>query len=85
IHCGETRSADIVLIPYLPLAPSPSRPMDRGVAGIQGTETELPDDEESAAHLLGDRIAWLYGIEGALPAPRWSQVGAHIEEAKRRT
>lgn len=85
IHGGETRSADIVLIPYLPLDPSPSRPMDRGVAGIQGTETELPDDEEPAAHLLGDRIAWLYGIEGALPAPRWSQVGAHIEEAKRRT
>lgn len=84
VYGGQTRRADIVLIPYLHLDPSQSRPADRGLAGIQGTETELPDDQEQAAHILGDRIAWLYSMEGALPAPRWTQVGAQIAEAKRR-
>ncbi|WP_139809251.1 hypothetical protein [Mycobacterium avium] len=72
---------DVVLMPFTHLDPSPSRPEDRGVIGIAGTHTELPDDEIEAAHLLADRIEWLYSIEGALPAPRWSRVGLQIAEA----
>ncbi|EUA17245.1 hypothetical protein I552_0446 [Mycobacterium xenopi 3993] len=73
--------ADVVLMPFTHLDPSPSRPEDRGVIGIAGTPTELPDDEIEAAHLLADRIEWLHSIEGALPAPRWSRVGVQIAEA----
>ncbi len=84
VYGGESRKADIVLMPYLFLDPSTARPLDRGLAGIQGTSTELPDDEVDAMHLLGDRIAWLYSIEGILPAPRWTMVGAQLLEIKTR-
>lgn len=84
VYGGETRKADIILMPYLMLDPSTSRPDDRGLAGIQGSDTELPDDETAAAHLLGDRIAWLYSMEGTLPASRWTMVGAQLLEAKTR-
>ncbi|MUL61006.1 hypothetical protein B5P44_00200 [Mycobacterium sp. CBMA 213] len=82
VYGGQTRTADLVMLPYLGLDPSSSRPKDRGVAGIQGTATEYPDDPDEAAHVLGDRIAWLNSIEGAVPASRWSQVGAHLAKAK---
>lgn len=84
IYGGDSRNAEIILIPFLMLNPSSARPMDRGVAGIQETASELPDDETEAAHLLGDRIAWLYGMEGTLPASRWSMVGAQLANAKLR-
>lgn len=85
VYGGESRAADIILMPYLMLDPSTARPMDRGIAGVEGTETELPDDEAAAAHLLGDRIAWLHSIEGTLPASRWPMVGAQLAVAKMRT
>ena len=84
VYGGESRTAEVILMPYLVLNPSSARPMDRGVAGIQETASELPDDEAEAAHLLGDRIAWLYGLEGALPAARWPLVGAQLANAKLR-
>lgn len=75
------RAIDVVLMPATGIDPSSARPDDRGVLGIAGTPTLLPDDEVEAAHLLGDRIEWLYGLEGAVPGPRWSRVGVHIAEA----
>lgn len=81
---GESRKADIILMPFLSLDPSTARPLDRGMAGIQGTASELPDDEDDALHLLGDRITWLYGIEGIVPASRWTLVGAQLLEVKNR-
>ncbi len=76
------RKVDVVLMPYTHSEPSKSRPDDRGVLGIVGTPTILPADEAEAAHLLGDRIAWLYGLEGALPGPRWSRVGGKIARVR---
>ncbi|MEB3071972.1 hypothetical protein [[Mycobacterium] vasticus] len=73
----EDRTATVILLPFLALDPSPSRPEDRGLAGIEGTDTELPDDEIAAAHLLADRLYWLTTMD-AMPAPRWSQVGAQL-------
>jgi hypothetical protein len=84
VYGGETREADIILMPFLSLDPSTARPLDRGMAGIQGTDSELPDDEDEALHLLADRIAWLYSIEGLLPASRWTLVGAQLLEVKTR-
>lgn len=81
---GDTRKADIILMPFLSLDPSTARPLDRGMAGIQGTASELPDDEDDALHLLGDRIAWLYGIEGIVPQSRWTLVGAQLLDIKNR-
>ena len=40
---GQDRTVHLVLLPFLPLEPSRSRPGDMGVAGIEGTPTELPD------------------------------------------
>ncbi|AYE99626.1 hypothetical protein C0J29_32240 (plasmid) [Mycobacterium paragordonae] len=72
------RTVDVVLMPATHLDPSGSRPADRGVIGIVDTSTILPEEEAEAAHLLADRIAWLYGMEGVLPAPRWALVGGTI-------
>lgn len=72
------RTVDVVLMPATNLDPSKARPADRGVLGIVDTDTILPSDETDAAHLLADRITWLYGLEGALPGPRWARVGASI-------
>jgi len=79
---GQSRKADVILMPFLFLDASANRPMDRGMAGKEQGDTELPDDEDDAIHLLGDRIAWLYSIEGLLPAPRWTMVGAQLLDAK---
>ena len=72
------RTLDVILMPATHLDPSTSRPDDRGILGIVDTETILPADEIEATHLLADRITWLHGLEGALPGPRWSRVGASI-------
>lgn len=78
------RKVDVILMPYTHSDPSKSRPADRGVLGIVDTPTILPADEAEAAHLLGDRIAWLYSLDGALPGPRWARVGAAIATARMR-
>lgn len=78
----DDRKIDVVVMPYTHSDPSRSRPDDRGVLGIMGTSTILPADETEAAHLLADRIAWLYGLDGTLPGPRWSRVGARIARAR---
>ena len=82
---GQDRTIHLVLLPFLALEPSRSRPGDMGVAGIEGTETELPDNEFAAAEVLGGRIAWLSGIaDGVAPSARWSTVGASVLDAIRR-
>lgn len=78
----DDRKLDVIIMPYTHSDPSRSRPDDRGVLGIMGTSTILPADETEAAHLLGDRIAWLYSLDGTLPGPRWSRVGARIARAR---
>ncbi|GAY15789.1 hypothetical protein [Mycobacterium sp. shizuoka-1] len=78
---GSDRTIEVILMPATSLQPSAARPSDRGIIGIEGTDTLLPDDEVDAAHLLGDRIAWLHEIDEALPAPRWTRVGVHIAES----
>lgn len=71
------REAELMLLPFVHVDPSKSRPDDRGLAGIEGTDTFLPADEYDMAHTLGDRAAWQFNkLEEAMPAPRWSQVGA---------
>lgn len=71
------REAELMLLPFVHVDPSKSRPDDRGLAGIEGTDTFLPADEYDMAHTLGDRMAWQFNkLEEAMPAPRWSQVGA---------
>lgn len=85
--CGFPRAEDpdkvleveVILMPAAHLDPSESRPDDRGILGIID-KTLLPDDEIEAAHLLADRLQWLYGIENVLPAPRWTQVGVQLAE-----
>lgn len=78
---GTARTVDVVLMPATALQPSVSRPNDRGIVGIEGTPTLLPDDESQAVHLLGDRIAWLHDLGETLPEPRWSRVGVRIAES----
>jgi hypothetical protein len=78
---GAARTADVVLMPFAMLDPSTSRPGDRGVIGIDGTDTMLPDEEIPAVQLLADRIGWLHTLEGAQPGPRWARVGAQIAES----
>lgn len=84
-HDGTKRKAQIVLIPLLYLDPPPQRPGDMGVAGVEGTTTELPEDESEAVKILADRIAWLAGVgdAGLVPASRWATVGAHLLDRKR--
>lgn len=82
---GAGRSAQLVFIPWLPLDPSDARPGDLGVAGIENTETELPEDEEQAVQILAERIAWLCTLgDGVVPGSRWSTVGAAFADVKRR-
>jgi hypothetical protein len=82
---GERRTAHVVLIPMLYLDPPAQRPCDMGVAGWEGTATELPEDEIAAVKLLADRIAWLAGLaDGVAPASRWATVGAQLLDAVRR-
>lgn len=82
---GAGRSAQLVFIPWLPLDPSDARPGDLGVAGIENTETELPEDEEQAVQILADRISWLCTLgDGVVPGSRWSTVGAAFADVKRR-
>lgn len=86
-HDGNNRKAQIVLAPLLYLDPPPQRPGDMGVAGVEGTPTELPEDESEAVKILADRIAWLAGIgdAGLVPASRWATVGAQLLDRKRQS
>lgn len=86
-HDGTKRKAQIVLAPLLYLDPPPQRPGDMGVAGIEGTPTELPEEETEAVRILADRIAWLAGIgdAGLVPASRWATVGAQLLDRKRQS
>ncbi|QFS94675.1 hypothetical protein FIV07_28270 (plasmid) [Mycobacterium sp. THAF192] len=62
---AEGRKVQLVLMPFLWLDAAPQRPKDMGIAGTQGTDSQLPDDEVdeiAAASELGRRIAWLAGI-----------------------
>lgn len=83
-QAAAARSASLIFIPWLPLDTSDARPGDLGVAGIEGTKTELPEDEDQAAPILAERIAWLCGMgEGVVPGSRWSTVGAAYADVKR--
>ena len=55
-------------------------PGDMGLAGWEGTDTELPDDEVAAVKVLADRMTWLAGLgdSGVVPAGSWATVGAQI-------
>lgn len=91
---GEARRVHLVLLPFLWTDPSGSRPKDLGMAGMDGAETELPDDEFAAAKELGQRIAWLaeladtapkyIGEAPLLPARRPGSVGAALLDKVRR-
>ncbi|MCV7026606.1 hypothetical protein H7I77_25185 [Mycolicibacterium novocastrense] len=79
------RSVQLVFVPWLPLDPSEARSKDMGVAGIEDTETELPEDEDQAVPILAERIAWVASLgEGLAPASRWSTVGAAFADVVRR-
>lgn len=75
---GAARSAEVLLLPFVHLDPSKSRPNDRGIAGIVGKDTYLSADELKMAHTAGRRIGWLWKFQGVTPGPRWSTVGATI-------
>lgn len=82
---GQARNAHVVLIPLLYTDPPAQRPGDMGVAGWEGTATELPEDETASVRLLAQRMVWLSGIaEGVAPASRWATVGAQVLDAVRR-
>lgn len=72
------REVELMLLPFVHVDPSKSRPDDRGLAGIEGTDTFLPADEYDMAHVLGDRMSWLFNLEQVMPAARWAQVGAQL-------
>lgn len=77
---GAIREVELVLMPFLGTQPSRQRPNDRGLAGIKGKDSYLPDDEVAAVHKLAERMVWLYSLaaEGVMAAPRWAEVGAQI-------
>jgi hypothetical protein len=82
---GERARLHLVLVPFMMLDPSPSRPDDMGIARIETDASELPDDETAAAHLLSARMAWLASLgDGLLPAPRWATVGVRLFDAVRK-
>jgi hypothetical protein len=82
---AATRSVQLVFVPWLPMDPSDARSKDMGVAGIEDTDTELPEDEDQAVPILAERIAWLASLgEGVAPASRWSTVGAAFADVVRR-
>lgn len=86
-HDGTKRKAQIVLIPLMYLDQPQQRPGDMGIAGIEGTPTELPEDELEAVKIVADRIAWLasVGDAGLAPASRWATVGAQLLDRKRQS
>lgn len=85
---GDSRRVHLVLLPFLWLDAAEQRPKDLGIAGVRGTDSMLPDDEEdedAAAAALGERIAWVAELgEGVMPAARPATVGAALLDAVRR-
>ncbi|SIJ24853.1 Uncharacterised protein [Mycobacteroides abscessus subsp. abscessus] len=77
VEGNKAREAEIVLMPLMHLDPSKARPADRGILGIEGTKTFVPEDETDIVKLVGDRVTWLFAGDEAMPSYRWSQVGAH--------
>lgn len=77
VEGNKAREAEIVLMPLMHLDPSKARPADRGILGIEGTKTFVPEDETAIVKLVGDRVTWLFAGDEAMPSYRWSQVGAH--------
>lgn len=77
---GSIREVELVLMPFLGTQPSRQRPNDRGLAGIKGRDSYLPDDEVAAAHKLAERMVWQYSLasEGVMAAPRWADPAAQI-------
>lgn len=77
---GGDREVELVLMPLLGAEASTQRPNDRGLAGIKGKPSYLPDDELDAAHTLADRMHWLYhqGDSGTMAGPRWSDPAVQI-------
>ncbi|KAA1250329.1 hypothetical protein F0Q45_10345 [Mycobacterium simiae] len=86
-HDGQKRKAQLVLVPLMYLDQPPQHPGDMGVAGVEGTSTELPEDESEAVKILADRISWLAGVgdAGLVPASRWATVGAQLLDRKRQS
>lgn len=80
---GPFREIDVVLIPYMDQDPSAARPGDRGLLGIEGTDTFVfnAESEHELVHKVADRMIWLHTLEGAMPSYRWTQVGAQIAES----
>lgn len=90
---GEARRVHLVVLPFLWLDPASQRPNDEGMAGTRGTVSELPDDEDAAVAVLGQRIAWLAALADKsekdpkdpplLPAVRPATVGAALLDVVR--
>jgi hypothetical protein len=77
---GAKRSVYLVVIDQMWTDQPEQRPGDMGLAGWEGTDTELPDDEVAAVKVLADRMTWLAGLgdSGVVPAGSWATVGAQI-------
>ncbi|SIH20162.1 Uncharacterised protein [Mycobacteroides abscessus subsp. abscessus] len=77
---GGDREVELVLMPLLGAEASTQRPNDRGLAGIKGKPSYLPNDELAAAHTLADRMYWLYhqGDSGTMAGPRWTDPAVQI-------
>lgn len=93
----EARRVHLVLLPFRWLDPASQRPNDEGMAGTRGAASELPDDEDNedaAAAVLGERIAWLAALADKtdshrrelplVPAARPATVGAALLDAVRK-
>ncbi|WP_457181316.1 hypothetical protein [Mycobacteroides abscessus] len=80
---GAVREVDVVLIPFMDQDPSAARPGDRGLLGIEGTETFVfnAKNEHEMVHKIADNIIWVHTHENAMPSYRWTQVGAQIAAA----
>lgn len=80
---GPVREIDVVLIPFMDQDPSAARPGDRGLLGIEGTDTFvfLAKNEHEMVHKIADNMIWLHTHEGAMPSYRWTQVGAQMVAA----
>ena len=91
---GEARRVHLVLLPFLWLDSASQRPNDLGMAGTRGAASELPDDEDAAVAVLGERIAWLATLADKnkghasepplLPAARPASIGASLLDTVRR-
>lgn len=77
---GQKRSVYLVVIDQMWTDQPEQRPGDMGLAGWEGTDTELPDDEIEAVKVLADRMTWLAGLgdSGVVPAGSWATVGAQM-------